>query len=363
MTALTHPLVEQADALIQLDRYDEARTLLGRRLAQDPADVDAWVRLAHCHLTAREFEEALTATGEALALAPETYEAHYIRTYALRRTGRPDEALAEAHETIRLDPQRWKGYAALSEALGAWQPRWPEALEPARTAVRLAPDSASAHYALWKAGLINGRSDVVRQAVADVLRIDPHDAWALNERASQAGWEASDPPLRGAGAKLPAAADAYATALAADPQDSGLRRDLDKAVFRMLRGTRWLAVLCLLMAAVAGRLFPTGDAPTALPAPLGIRLYALALMAAVWGFGAWRRYRKMRSGVRLSLWALVRQFGWARLILAQAAWVTLTAVVIVAVPWSERLVPQVLFWVALVPTLLTAWFERAAMRS
>ncbi|MFD0268621.1 hypothetical protein ACFVGY_18920 [Streptomyces sp. NPDC127106] len=86
-------------------------------------------------------------------------------------------------------------------------------------------------------------------------------------------------------------------------------------------------------------------------------------MAAVWGFGVWRRYRKMRSGVRMSLWAMVRQFGWTRLILAQSAWLTLTAVVIVAVPWSERLVPQVLFWVALVPTLLTVWFERAAMRS
>ncbi|MFF4390651.1 hypothetical protein ACFY0G_28275 [Streptomyces sp. NPDC001552] len=107
------------------------------------------------------------------------------------------------------------------------------------------------------------------------------------------------------------------------PQDHGLRKGLDGAVFRMLRGARWLALLCLVIAALAGRTFPTGDDPTALPGPLG----------------------------------------WARLIIGQAAWCTLTAVVIVTVSWSERIVPQVLFRVALVPTLLTVWFERAAIRT
>lgn len=362
MTAL-HPLVEQASALMDLERYDDARELLARRLAEDPTDVDAWVYLASCHQSVRDFEEALTATGEALALAPENFSAHHIRTYALRRTGRRDEALAEAYETIRIDPQKWKGYAGLSEALGAWQPRWPEAFDAAATAVRLDPDAAGAHYALWKAAAMNGRSDVARQAVAETLRIDPQDAWALSERAAYADWDAAAPPLTGAGAKLPAAADAYATALAVDPQDQGLRKGLDGAVFRMLRGTRWLALLCLVIAALAGRTFPTGDDPTALPGPLGTRLYALVLMAAVWGFGAWRRYRAMRSGVRMSLWSLLRRLGWSRLIVGQAAWCTLTAVVIVTVPWSERIVPQVLFWVALVPTLLTVWFERAAIRT
>ncbi|MFB7665997.1 tetratricopeptide repeat protein [Kitasatospora sp. NPDC056138] len=362
MTA-PHPLVEQAAALMELERFDEARTLLARRLAEDPADVRGWVRLARCHLSVREYEEVLTATGEALALAPEEFDAHYMRTYALRRLGRPDEALAEAHETLRIDPQSWQGYVALSEALGAWQPRWPEVLDAAATAVRMAPDSVGAHSALWKAGLMNGRSDVVRQAVLEILRIDPQNAWALGERAAHVAADAAAPPLTGAGSRLPAAADAYATALAADPQAHGLRKGLDRAVFRMLRGTRWLALLCVVIAALAARVFPTGDDPTALPGPLGTRLYALVLMAAVWGFGAWRRYRGMRSGVRMSLWSLVRRVGWVRLIVGQSAWCTLTAVVIVTVPWSERLVPQVLFWVALVPTLLTVWFERAAIRS
>ncbi|WP_329584353.1 tetratricopeptide repeat protein [Kitasatospora sp. NBC_01250] len=362
MTA-PHPLVEQAAALMELDRFDEARVLLARRLAEDPTDVRGWVRLARCHLSVREYEEVLAATGEALALAPEDFDAHQVRAYALRRLGRPDESLAAAQEAVRIDPQRWQGFAALSESLIAWQPRWPEAFDAAAQAVRLGPQETGAHYALWKAALVNGRADVLRQALLETLRIDPQNAWALGELAAHAAKDAAGPPLTGAGARLPAAADAYATALAADPQDAGLRRGLDAAVFRMLRGTRWLALLCAVIAALAGRVFPTGDDPTALPGPLGTRLYGLALMAAVWGFGAWRRYRRLRTGVRMSLWSLVRQVGWARLVVAQSAWCTLTAVLVVTVPWSQRTVPQVLFWVALVPTLLTVRFERAAIRS
>lgn len=77
MTAL-HPLVEQAGALIDIDRIDDARALLARRLAEDPTDAAAWVSLADCHLVDREYEEVLTATGEALALAPEYFDAQYF---------------------------------------------------------------------------------------------------------------------------------------------------------------------------------------------------------------------------------------------------------------------------------------------
>ncbi|WP_228718541.1 tetratricopeptide repeat protein [Kitasatospora acidiphila] len=218
MTTAHHPLVEQAAALMALDRTDEARALLARRLADDPSDVRAWTRLARCHLSAEEYEEALAATGEALALAPEDYDAHCVRVYALRRLVRPDEALAEAQETIRINPQLWQGYAALSEALTAFQPRWPEALEAAATAVRLGLDEVDAHSALWKAAVVNGRFDLRHRAVLEILRIDPQDAWALGERARMAEWETARPPLTGAGAKLPAAAEAFADALAAAPR-------------------------------------------------------------------------------------------------------------------------------------------------
>lgn len=49
MTTL-HPTVEQAQALIDFERYDQALALLGRHLAEDPGDIRAWVKIGYCHL-------------------------------------------------------------------------------------------------------------------------------------------------------------------------------------------------------------------------------------------------------------------------------------------------------------------------
>ncbi|MDF6044068.1 tetratricopeptide repeat protein [Streptomyces sp. JH14] len=354
MSTTGQDLTEQASALLSLDRVDEAKELLARRLAQDPEDVRAWAKLARCHLRVKEYDKVVEATGAALAIDPEYVDALIVRTYGMRRTTRPDESLAAAQEAVRLAPLMWQSHVALAEALGAWQPRWPEVLEAAQEAVRLGPEETAAYYALWKASLLNGRGDITALAVRETLRIDPTDAWALQEHA--------DRQARAPGVRPKKQAEVYASALAADPASDRMRMGLDRAVFQMLRGTRWLAVLSLVLAGGAIDLFPSdGDGP-GLPLPLGTRLYALALIGVIWAFGAWRRYRKLRAGVRLSVRSLVRRMFWARLVLAQAVLGTLCAVAIVAVPWTDRGVPQVVFWVGLGPTLLTIWFDRPRTR-
>ncbi|MEU0830709.1 tetratricopeptide repeat protein [Streptomyces sp. NPDC005969] len=349
-----HPMTEQAAALISLDRLDEAKALLAKRLAEDPEDFRAWVRLARCHLAEREFEDVITTTGEALRIAPQDCDAWIVRTYGLRRTGRRDEALAAAQEAVRINPQSWQAVIALSEAVSAWQPRWPEVLELAQTAVRLAPEEPGAYQGLWKAALLNGAIDVRDHAIRETLRLDPTSAWALHELAAkQAAVPGTGPKQR---------AEVYASALAADPDSKSMRMGLDRAVFQMLRRTRWLAVLCLVIAGAAINLFPSdGDGPE-LPLPIGTRLYALALIGLVWALGAWWRYRKLRAGVQLSVRSLVRRMFWARLVLVQAVLGTLCAVAIATVPWTDRGVPQVIFWVGLAPTLLTIWFDRPRTR-
>ncbi|WP_411084858.1 tetratricopeptide repeat protein [Streptomyces sp. 061-3] len=354
MTTAEHPLTEQAAALIGLDRLDEAQALLTKRLAEDPEDFRAWVRLARCHLREREFEDVVTTTGEALRIAPQDCDAWIVRMYGLRRTGRRDEALAAAQEAVRINPQSWQAVNALAEAVSAWQPRWPEVLELAQTAVRLAPEEPEAYQGLWKAALLNGAFDVRDHAIRETLRLDPTSAWALRELAEkQAAAPGTGPKRR---------AEVYASALAADPGSNSMRMGLDRAVFQMLRGTRWLAVLSLVLAGAAINLFPSdGDGPE-LPLPIGTRLYVLALIAVVWAFGAWRRYRKLRAGVQLSVRSLLRRMFWARLVLVQAVLGTLCAVAVAAVPWTDRGVPQVVLWVGLGPTLLTIWFDRPRTR-
>lgn len=353
-TGTEHPLTAQAAALIELGKFDKAKELLARRLAGNPDDGLAWVRMALCHNSTSDFEEALHASQEALRRDPEDFSAHRFRSFALRRLARSEESVAAAREAVRVLPDHWAGYVALSEALIYPPDRWPQAYEAAVTAVRLGPEEIKTHYALWKASLALGRSDVCQQAVREILRIDPSNAWALQELATRKAHSKD--------AKLPEVAQGYVQALAAAPGNQGMRRGLEGALFRMVRGTRWLALLCLLIAAVTARVFPTGDDPTALPAPLDTRLYALVLMAAVWALGAWRAYRKLPQGAKLGVWSLVRREFWVKVSLYEAVWSTVCAVLIVTVPWTDRMILQVLTHAGWVPPLITIWFERAALR-
>ncbi|MFI5804647.1 translation initiation factor IF-2 [Streptomyces sp. NPDC051561] len=352
-----HDMTERAGALIDLERQEEARPLLTARLAEDPTDANAWLHLARCDLIGEVTSQALKdceyALGQALALEPGMFGALLMRQRLLSTTGRQAEAQETARLLVHTHPDHWVAHVSLATTLQTQPGKMPEAYEAAVRAVRLGPEETGAHEALWKAAYFSGRKDVAAQAITEALRIDPQCSWAHTMRAHTA----SVTP----GAGLPSVADAYADALAVSPSSEGLRSALESTVYRMLRGTRWLALVCLAIAGVTGRIFPDENDPVGAVHP-GTRVYALAMMAAIWVFGAWRRYRGMRAGARMSVRALLSTSFWARVALGQAVWCMVCAVLVVAVPWGDLVVPRTLFWVALVPTLLTVWFERSAVR-
>ncbi|MFF5970139.1 tetratricopeptide repeat protein [Streptomyces sp. NPDC012769] len=349
------PQVERARILYEMKRDEEAHEIVGRALARNPDDHRAWNLLGRIQWSLGRPSEAYAAAMESLRLEPGLPEAHLVRGYALRSLGRPEEAAAAQREAIRIDPYAWGPRRQLAELLLELAPDRPEeALDHARVAVENGPEVTYTWATLHEVATFHERPDLAEEALREIIRIDPTHTLAVTVATER---EAAEP-----GTSAARAADLYAGGLAAAPDSEALREDLDKAVYRMLRGTRWLALLCLAMAAVTTDVFPTGGEPEELRVHLGTRLWALALMAAVWGFGAWRRYRRMRTGARLTVFALVRAPGlrsfWPRVVLGQATWATLCAVLLVTVPWSERTVPQVLFWLALVPNLLSITHDR-----
>ncbi|MFD0622682.1 hypothetical protein ACFQ2K_07415 [Streptomyces sanglieri] len=207
---------------MDLDRVDEARALLASRLAEDQTGVRGWAHLARCHLSVRDYAEALTGTGEALALAPEEFESHHARAYALRRSGRPDEALAEARETIRIDPQSRRALPS-SQRPGSVAASLARGLRRGgdRCTTRTGRSRRSLRAVECRDDERLSRRDATSSARAPAHR--PQNAWGLAERAFHAEADAARPPLIDAGSKLSTAADAYATALAADPQADRLR--------------------------------------------------------------------------------------------------------------------------------------------
>ncbi|MFG3343697.1 tetratricopeptide repeat protein [Streptomyces sp. NPDC048018] len=347
----TSPQVERARVLYEMMRVEEAHELLGPALAEDPDDHRAWSLLGQVLWTLGRASEAYAAAMESLRLEPGFLDAHCVRGYALRTLGRLEEAEAAQREAVRIDPYAWGPRRQLAELLLGLAPDRPEeALEHARAAVKEGPEVTYCWVTLHTVATFHRRPDLADEAIRQIIRIDPAHPLAVTTATER---EAARP-----GTSAARAADLYAGGLAAAPHAEKLREDLDRAVYRMLRGTRWLALLCLAMAAVTTDVFPTEGEPKDLPVDLGTRLWALTLMGAVWAFGAWRRYRRMRTGARLTVFSLVRRSFWPRVVLCQAAWATLCALLLVLVPWTDRAVPQLLFWLGLVPNLLSITHDR-----
>ncbi|MEU9986363.1 tetratricopeptide repeat protein [Streptomyces sp. NPDC048045] len=371
MTAV-HPAVERAEALIGLGRYDEAEPLLGQRLAEDPDDIWAWVMLAQCRL-GKENEEpdkALEATERALALDPEHVAALIQHARALQAVGgRFPETEGVLREVIRLAPEYWYGYALLAnwlfriraitfgQANGGEVTReamdrfLQESAELAQQAIRLAPEEVFGYEVAWLIADMGGNRTVADMLDEAILRLDPNHQQALARQTRKA---AAAP-----GVKATEAATLYADALATAPDSESMHKGLDDASYRLLRGVRWLALLCVGLAAAGLDLFATeGHTRRALPLPLGQRLWDLVPMAALWIVGALLRYRRLRTGVRYNLRSVIRRRRWPRIVLGQAAWAMLCALLLTQVPWTERTVPEIIFWAGLAPTAATIWFDR-----
>ncbi|MFG2531248.1 tetratricopeptide repeat protein [Streptomyces sp. NPDC048516] len=367
---------EQAQALIDFERFDQARDLLSQHLAEDPGDIRAWVRIGYCHVNMGQREQALEAADEALQLAPEDVGALLLRAQAM--VNGPGSSWLEVEpvlrEAVRVAPDHWFGYAMLADAV--WRDsvgRYAreagtrdlqghdlsgvlrEAADLAAEALRLGPEEIYAHEVARNIAGISLNTTLADQLDHAILRLDPTHAEALARQTQKA---ANAP-----GVKAARAADLYATGLAAAPDSAEMQRGLDQATYRMLRGVRWLALLCVAFAGSGMDLFAVaGKAQRELPLPLGQRLWYLVVATAIWLVGALLRYRRRRAGVQLNVRSLIRRRRWPRIVLAQAAWAMLCALVIAEVPWTDRPLPQVLFWAGLTPTFATIWFDRKKTR-
>ncbi|MFF8643034.1 tetratricopeptide repeat protein [Streptomyces sp. NPDC015345] len=368
------PVLDQAQALIELERYGQAQTLLARHLAEDPGDVRAWVKIGYCHLNTEQPAQALAAADEALRLAPEDYGALRLRAQAMVRDNGWLKVQPVLREMIRVAPHDSFAHAMLADAVwrealvrharesGAGQITHEaadrvtrEAADLAMEALRLGPEDVYAHEIAHRIASTAGNGTVSDMLDEAILRIDPHHAEALARRTRKAA------QAPGVGAAR--ATELYADALAAEPGSPSMRQALDHATYRLLRGTRWLAVLCVVLAGAMVDVFPADErtAPE-LPVPIGQRLWFLFIMAVIWAFGAWRRYRRLRAGVQLNVRSLVRRGRWARAVLAQAGWAMVCALLIAEIPWTDRAVPQIIFWAGLVPTAATIWFDKKKAR-
>ena len=200
--------------------HAEARALLERALAIDPASSFAWSHLALCHYheailgwaedrnsalqaslraaeravdaeerdwlahalcgmghlwTRRDFDEALKEEERAVSLNPSAPLARHFLACILEFSGRPGEAIPHLQVIHRLDPRyQFASLAVADESLcNLLQGDLDSALALARTALKMLPANVRARQRLCAALALLGRIDEARAEMEELLKLQP----------------------------------------------------------------------------------------------------------------------------------------------------------------------------------------------
>jgi tetratricopeptide (TPR) repeat protein len=250
-------VLERAEALCELRRYEEALALLSRAVASDPDSLHAWCLIAQAHLGLDRYREAVKAAETAIALAPEEEWPHRLASVALQGLGNYVQATRAAEEAVRLAPDTWQTHVQLAHAASrAWR------LDLARVAsdraLLLAPEEADVHLAVGAVASAAGHPKEAESHFRRALVIEPDNAVAHNELARLHLKYAHGANPAG----LARAAAGFATAVRSDPRAAVSRRNLELVVREFLRrvaygvwiGTYLIARLARVISPSVGRI-------------------------------------------------------------------------------------------------------------
>jgi tetratricopeptide (TPR) repeat protein len=240
--------LHRVEMLCDLERWAEARGLLGPLLAADPENHTAWCLLARCHLGLDQSEQALIAAHRAASLAPDEEWPHRLSSFATSKLGRHDEAVKAAREAVRLEPSFWQTHARLAGAAGQHALGKDEAVRAAEWALALAPNEPQVQLIYGSIAASQGRREVAERAYRKALELDPQSSGAhhllaalqLRRRTGLIG--------------LARAATGFATALSTDPTAQVSRHSLELTLRVFLgRAAYFLFVTAYLGQFFAGR--------------------------------------------------------------------------------------------------------------
>lgn len=212
MTTDVSVLVERARLLIEQNRHEMAKDLLGQALTQDPNHARAHSWLALC--VAKDRDRLKEATAEAergVHLAPDDPFTHYVLADVWGSRNDIAKALLAIQEAIALNPTTADFYGVQAKLFGQQQ-KWQDALDSAseglqfdpeselcttvRTlalerlgrvidaklqaeeSLRQSPDSTWAHASLGWAMLQQGQYKAAQQSFAEALRLEPNNEMA-----------------------------------------------------------------------------------------------------------------------------------------------------------------------------------------
>jgi tetratricopeptide (TPR) repeat protein len=185
-----------ANALIDLDRSEDALANLDKAIALQPDFVEAYLGRGALLLKLERYEEAVAAYDRAIELQPGSARAHLGRAVALRALQQAAPAMASCDRAIALDPDRAEAHILRGAALRDLK-RPGAALASFDRALALRADDAGAHNSRAAVLIDMQRPGEALLSLNRALALRADYALALSNRGAalrelQRPWEALD---------------------------------------------------------------------------------------------------------------------------------------------------------------------------
>jgi len=174
-------LLQQALALHQAGRLDEAQAAYRQVLATDPRHADAWHYLGVLLAQRRDQQGAIAAFGKALAVNGKVALVHFHMAESLRVLGRYEEALASYDRAIALEPDFAQAHDVRAGVLSELR-RFDDALAASTKVLALAPQRPEGHFRRGNALLGLGNAEEALKAFDLALTQHANNVIALNGR-------------------------------------------------------------------------------------------------------------------------------------------------------------------------------------
>lgn len=172
-------LLERAEALTEIDRWEEAIPLLTRYLVQEPDSFRANCFLSACFYHLKKSPDALKYAETSILHNPLDEWGHRLRSLALTQANRHQEALLSAKEAVRLAPEEPLAVQRLMNAyLNCKMTR--EALQEGEKLLSLQPEKEDAYVTVGYILMEKRRYRQAEDLFYKALKINPASATALN---------------------------------------------------------------------------------------------------------------------------------------------------------------------------------------
>ncbi|MFD9408007.1 tetratricopeptide repeat protein [Streptomyces sp. NPDC059989] len=278
--------LQQADALFDLGRHEQAAALAAQHLAGAPDDATALVLLARCRHRLGDAQQALTTVEHALRVAPESVSAWQVHAHVLLSLKEYKQAEVSARRTVELAPQLWASHYTLGLVLdrGGRRKRKRAAAESARRAVALAPEESDAHFLVGLIAHHTRNHRVAQEAYETALRLNPEHSSAHNNLSLlhlRRQWLRPGSWTR--------AAEGFVQAAALNLDDRHARHNLEYMAWGSLTGSRWVAFAGTVAVSLGTAHLRAGAAGTD-----ALLTYLVCAAVLVGGWGGWLRWQTRR---------------------------------------------------------------------